>query len=317
MKLNSISPLNFNKNNTLKSPQKNTDCLTKSIRNGDFNAANYPKFYYINQISFGVRKPSANEITERIGEENFPSPAIVKRLKDIGKSSKFSLYEIHMEHYEDLLDCQTLDEAKEKYPEFKDVIDAKDIDINSLKRAFVLKKIANGEIEGIAIEDLSLEILKKYFGQLISANKKEEYWNISNNAIPSIAKTLNIKLPNKMYMLKTALSSGEYKARMSKTITEKMQEPEYKEKMERVYRASKLAWNRHPEITDMMSEVAKDFPWLAVILSKKEKGIELNQKEERYLFAYCGKCEEAMPGYKKIISDERRKILAEWDKTEG
>lgn len=73
-----------------------------------------------------------------------------------------------MEYYKDLLNCSTLKEAKQKYPEFKEVIDAKDIDYNSQNKLSAIYKIGNKQISGINIENLSLALLKKYYGQAIS-----------------------------------------------------------------------------------------------------------------------------------------------------
>lgn len=46
----------------------------------------YPKNYYLNQVSFGIKSSIyANDLITKIGEENFPSPQIVKKLREIGE----------------------------------------------------------------------------------------------------------------------------------------------------------------------------------------------------------------------------------------
>ena len=106
-------------------PQKNPIQITQNQKSNLLNAS-YPKSYYLNQISF-KKQLRANQIIEKIGEENFPNPNILKKLQEIGESKDFSLYNIHLECYKALLDCSTLAQAKEIFPEFEDVIDANDI----------------------------------------------------------------------------------------------------------------------------------------------------------------------------------------------
>jgi len=407
MNLNNIFSLNFNKNIALKSQKQSNSYQTNSLRSDDFKVVMYPKSYYLNQVSFGSKRPSANVILQRIGEENFPSYEIVRRLKDIGESNDFSLYNIHMDYYRDLLDCSTLEEAQEKYPEFINVVDAKDIDIDTLSKRSVLYAISQGKVKGIDINNLSLEMLKKYYGKLNGVNKKEEYWGLSNKALDFIFDTLNIKKINGRYANTASSQSDDFLAMRSKMQTERMQssenrdelsqtiskiyqdpdsiynteefkqkrtqassyaqkrpetrlkrsktmkelrqdpnstynseeykinhiqslntdeykakqsvisakrhlDPKYRAIMDKVYEARSLAYERHPEITDMMSEVAESFPRLGEIIRKQERGIELTEQERKYNQAYFRECESRMPGYQKIISEEQHNILVEW-----
>ena len=503
MNINNITSLNLNKNTILKSQKKNTNYSINSIESCDFKTVTYLKDYYLNQISFGT-KYTANQIIARLGEGNFPSPEIVKKLKDIGESKDYSLYDIHTERYNEILDCQSLKEAKEKYPEFQDVIDAKDIDTNVLERRHTLRKIADNRIEGIKIEDLSLELLKRNYGKLINTDRKAEYWDISRGTIFALADMLNIKLLNKTYFFTVTSNSkeakaktsaamkklwknpdsvfhtDEYKAKVSASLTEshkdpnsgfndpktrekisnsvaelwqdsdsvykspecrakksaslveshkdpnsgfnspecnakrsqamtklrqnpnskyntqefkdkrslimiilrsdpdsvynspeyraklsaslseahkdpdstfnspeyraklsaslsearkdpnskyntqeyrenrsqltqeQWQNPEFRDKMEKVYEACRIAYDLHPEITDMLSSVADEFPLLGKILDKLQAKKELNDAEKAYRLAYFRECDKRMPGYKNIIGDEQHKILVEW-----
>ena len=497
MNINNITSLNLNKK------KKNTNYSINSIESCDFKTVTYLKDYYLNQISFGT-KYTANQIIARLGEGNFPSPEIVKKLKDIGESKDYSLYDIHTERYNEILDCQSLKEAKEKYPEFQDVIDAKDIDTNVLERRHTLRKIADNRIEGIKIEDLSLELLKRNYGKLINTDRKAEYWDISRGTIFALADMLNIKLLNKTYFFTVTSNSkeakaktsaamkklwknpdsvfhtDEYKAKVSASLTEshkdpnsgfndpktrekisnsvaelwqdpdsvykspecrakksaslveshkdpnsgfnspecnakrsqamtklrqnpnskyntqefkdkrslimiilrsdpdsvynspeyraklsaslseahkdpdstfnspeyraklsaslsearkdpnskyntqeyrenrsqltqeQWQNPEFRDKMEKVYEACRIAYDLHPEITDMLSSVADEFPLLGKILDKLRAKKELNDAEKAYRLAYFRECDKRMPGYKNIIGDEQHKILVEW-----
>lgn len=520
MNLGYILPLNLNKNVALKSPKQNICYSRNSIRNIDLNNITYPKNYYLNQISFGIQY-CANETIDHIGKENFPNQEIVEKLFEIGKSKDYSLYDMHLKHYKDLLDCSTLDEAKELYPEFQDVIDAKDIEISSFDKRSILNKISKGKIEGINIDTLALDILKRHYGKLYSIGVREQYWNLRYGSLIKLMNALNIKPLNRIYMvtaiahsdefksncskaqilhwqdpeskekfhqvvntpefkakksqnsirnwqnpefrekyfktvhsaeyrekrsqlsiknwqnpefrekqtqtrstdeykakqsqimkkhwqdpnsalnsethkialsqsmkkshkdpnslfnteeyrikrseISTALwqnidfiekqlkarSTEEHKARRSQAIAvlwqdpnsaynsdkfkeiiskkskeywqnpesrekqtqlmqERWQDPEYKEKMSKFFEAQKEAYKRHPEITNMMSEVAKSFPKLREIIRKTKSGIELTEEENMYNLKYFKECARNMPGFQKIIGQEIRKILLEW-----
>ncbi len=377
---------------------------TKSLKTNNYpyqintNISSYPKNYYLNQIAFGFKSTlSAIDLIAKIGEENFPSEKIVEKLKRLGFSKDFSLYDIHMEHYKDLLNCSTLEEAKQKYPEFKDVIDAKDIDYKSEHKKSVLYRVGNKQIPGIDIKDLSLELLKKQYGQLISTAKKDKYYNCKDTTTFDLFERLKIKKMNTGYLLFATKSNFKNKELISKkakkrwaeddgrlrkisaetakklwekddgTLRRKKSEamlrfwelddgtlrenlsnavkkqwkrddgslrdkvsinshtpkatqkrantinsPKYKEKMKKYKQALKLAWARHPEITNIMSEVAKLYPGLTRILEKIKRGIKLTETEEAARNAYFKECERRMPGYKNIIGQEYHNILIDW-----
>ncbi len=171
------------KNNTVKI---NTNAESRNY--GNTKLMSYPANYY---LSFGKKEKTHEEIIKRIGEENFPSIEILENFR-IQKDK--SLYEVHTEYYKDLLDCKTLEEAKEKYPEFEDVIDAKDINIEKLPHQSALYKISQGKIDGTSLDTLSLELLKRYYGEVKTLKKPQNYWNISSQTFyKQIFPELNIK----------------------------------------------------------------------------------------------------------------------------
>ena len=88
---------------------------------------------------------------------------------------------------------------------------------------------------------------------------------------------------------------------------------EFREKMTKWWEAQRLAWDRHPELTEQKSEIAKSYPGLAKILEKKRKKIPLMQGEKIYLYKYYRECQEKMPNHIKIIEQEARNIYYnEW-----
>ena len=81
--------------------------------------------------------------------------------------------------------------------------------------------------------------------------------------------------------------------------------------MKKYYEAHSLAFERHPDILQKMSDIAKDFPDLARIIDKRRQGIPLSEHEMKRRNSYLKKCSLKMPGYLKIIGAEYHKILVE------
>ena len=202
------------------------------IKNNKNILAYYPSN---DSVSFGAK--TSKQMIEKIGEENFPSPKIFETVKQTSKyDNNFSLYNIHIEYYRNLLNCKTLKEAKKKYPEFEQVIDAKDLDPS--KMSYSLKQIKNGK-KNIKIEDLSLDLLKKYFSQLIAINKKDEYYGISANGMRNMLEILNFPVYAKQYAIVLYKHNPEFLENASK-------------------KSSEYAKN-HPEKGKQHSEFMKDF----------------------------------------------------------
>ena len=381
------------------------------------------------------------------------------------------LCDIHKDFYSRLLDCSSLDEAKQLYPEFTDVIDANELPQKEYNG--FLKKVANGEVEGANIETLSLDIIKKHYGQSQGYAKKEAYWGLDPKSNQNLFSKLNIKTLNREYFITISRETPERRAicsqnsqklwqnpeyrdgrsedakkrwerpeyrqmreeslqqqwadpakreaqaeamrrmhsqdgfeekriasikkgwqddkrraeliqinqqnssirwanpeareKMSALMREKWQDPEYREKIcsgisERMverwkdpnyielktaertaqwsnpefreymsdtmkahwqdpaYRermaiyseALKLAWEMHPDISERMSEIAKEFPSLGKILTKTQSNISLTQGEEQLLMAYYKKCHEQMPNFTRIVGQTQKEILAIW-----
>ena len=76
--------------------------------------------------------------------------------------------------------------------------------------------------------------------------------------------------------------------------------------------AQRLAWKRHPEITEKMSEIAKRYPGYRQILEKQKNGKTLTENEYHILLAFHKECETKIPGRHKIIGQEYHNILVEW-----
>ena len=145
---------------------------------------------------------------------------------------------LHKEYYAPLLDCKTLDEAKEIYPEFQDVIDIKDLDLKKINSK-ILKQIARGDFEGLTKENASLEFLKKYVGQLIPVIPySKDYFNLSHTTARKLIGIFNISM-DKRYRdvilsekqsqnFKKHYQDPQYRAKMSERMRNLYQDPQYR-----------------------------------------------------------------------------------------
>ena len=190
---------------------------------------------------------------------SFSGKSLVQQVKDLEKDAflsdglreyilsyiddKNNLIDLHKEYYASLLNCKTLDEAKELYPEFRDVVDLKDVDLSSIS-FYAPKQIAKGQIEGLNKENASLVFLKKYIGELIPLNNigNEDYFHLNNSAIKKILKFLNISMNDNYESLIT-------KNRKSEAAKARWQDEEFREKT--------LKSLNSPETKAKLSEAAK------------------------------------------------------------
>lgn len=192
MKISSINNIKLNyMNKTVNSTLSN---INKNIGLKDLYPANYT-----NYISFGAKARTNQEKLDFIGKDNFPNQQILDSFKQvIDNDEDKKLYEIHEEYYADLLECKTLNEAKKRYPEFEDVLDAKDVDDN--RPHSLLNKVKNGEKEGLCIDDLSLKLLQAHYAKRVGVYADKKFYDFNSGSMRSLFLKLNIKELPKKYM---------------------------------------------------------------------------------------------------------------------
>ena len=134
-----------------------------------------------------------------------------------GNKSKETLINIHKKFYESLKNCFTLDEAKQKFPEFKDVIPAENI--NPHEGSFI-DDFQKGKLEYFDTdEDLSLQLLKLYWGEGFSINDLRRYSD--GKSLSHTLNKLNIPTVDRTYGHILKLSDPEYNERLTREMTEK------------------------------------------------------------------------------------------------
>ena len=92
-----------------------------------------------------------------------------------GNKNSETLIDIHKKFYASLKDCLSIKEVKEKFPEFKDVLSENDVQFS---KDTIFDSIKKGEMEFFDTEeDLSLQLLKLYWGEGFSLNDLKKYTN--------------------------------------------------------------------------------------------------------------------------------------------
>lgn len=229
----------------------------------------YPAKFYSSRFdinfSGGRKTLSLQEQVDRLNLDILPqniSNAIQNALKT---NDKQTLYDIHTELFSPLSECKTLNEAKILYPEFQDVLDAKNLPENLMSPTLI--KIKNNKIEGINLENLSLELLKTHYAKGISPNSRDAYFGLSKDASLKIFETLNIKRLDGTYLRLLGDCSPEKRERVSKSWTEE-------KRKQHSITANKI-WDNQ-EKRQAQSEKRKNWfqnhPEAAEEISKREKG---------------------------------------------
>ena len=156
-----------------------------------FNFIQYNRNLDFDTISFTGKKTLTQQIKE-LPSNAFLSDGLRNYIMD--NINQKNILDLHKEYYAPLMYCNTLDEAKKLYPEFLNVVDINDIDLNKTNNRTV-KKIANGEIKGLSKENASLLFLQKYIGRLEPLKGNEEqYFNINYHTMEGLLKYLNISM---------------------------------------------------------------------------------------------------------------------------
>ena len=218
MKISNIQTI---KNYTYKKNHPNKQ--TPKIQHKDINLNFYPAF-------LGGYSLNLSKINENLKEEQYP-PDIYESVQNTlkqGNPQNKTLYDIHFEKYEGVLDCYSLDELKEKYPEFKNVISIYDTEG---KEGSFIRNFIEGKSEVFQQdEDLTLQLIKLYWGQGFSLNdlSKHVSENLNNkenfNLYYTMVKKLNIPLMNGHYAHLLKFSNKEYNKNLTEKISIKIKE---------------------------------------------------------------------------------------------
>ena len=203
-----------------------------------------------------------------------------------GNKTKETLISIHKKYFAKLKECFSLDEIKSKFPEFKDVISS---DNAKISKGSFIDKFQKGELEFFDNdEDLSVQLIKLYWGEGFSLNDLKRYAD-GQDLYYTMTK-LHIPTANRDYGHILKFSDPEYNERLTREMTEKrlaaldkkaqMQdgEPVYikrgplsAEHRQKISESLKKFYQENPERIYDMSERQKEF-----YLQNPEKAEEIS-----------------------------------------
>lgn len=171
-----------------------------------------------------------NETFEHLKEEDYPSDIqemVLTEIENKNPDNK-TLYDIHFEKYKGILDCYSLDELKEKYPEFESVVSAYDV---IAKDNSFIGQFQNNELELFSNdEDLTLQLIKLYWGQGFSLTDlsnhiaKQDKNGKGKNLYYAMNNKLNIPFMNPRYASVLKLSNKEYNEKFTSLLAIKLKE---------------------------------------------------------------------------------------------
>lgn len=188
--------------------------------------------------------------------------AVIKAELKNPKNSK-SLMDMHLATYAKLNDCRNLDEVRNLYPEFGEVLSAE----NVIKhRSVNIKKIE----KVIPLSDLSIYILKERWGKLKTFDEIAKSLGLENrNSLAWFVDKLRIPEFNKNYvvLLRASDEAGNNLIAQKTKDYNKLHRQEIVEKNRRVSamtvdiqrEITQEAWNRLPHVKAALSDMAKQY----------------------------------------------------------
>ena len=224
-----------------------------------------------------------NETYKNLNSDEYPCDIEENVLQTILENNpqNKTLYDVHFEKYKGVLDCYSLEQLKEKYPEFSDVVSAWDVEAQ--KGSFI-DKYKNNELDAFEnSEDLTLQLIKLYWGQGFSLNGLSDY--LVNNSqdekgiqLNYVMDKLNIPLMNRKYARVLKLSNKKYNEDFTSQMSIKLREAKEAKKQlaqgeavviprgplssahrEHISQGLKRYYRENPEKIYEMSERQKEF----------------------------------------------------------
>lgn len=305
MKIQQISIPKFIKNANLTNkinPSANSYNLDNLENNRSNSSFSYP-IPFLGGFSLDL------EATNTALKDNECPPDIkelVNKVLEDGNIDDNTLHDIHFEKYAGVLDCYTLDELKEKYPEFSNTISAYSVQ-RSVKGS-VVDDFLQGTSEIFqSSEDLTLQLIKLYWGRGFSLSDLEKYTaqytpnGKGVNLYYAMTKKLGIPLMSSHYASILKLSNKKYNTEFTTQMAIKRAEAkEAKEQLAEgepvVIPKGHLSQAHKDHISQGLKEHFKNHP---------EKIYEMSERQKKF---YAENPQEA--GKLSVIGDYA------WNKTQ-
>lgn len=264
----------------------------------------------------------------------------ISRLLEGGSTSHPTLRELHLQTYAPLLDCKTLDEARNLFPEFMGVLDAKAV----LQRQRAnIRKIE----EHCPKERLSLLLLQELWGKLtpqaelakqlgLSSHRQLDYFKSAicfpnrSTAYTNLLKASEPEMNSEMARKTTAynLLHPDLMYARNKRAAQFTKTPEYREaqkqrlrqhfidhpeKREFAKRVSQTVWDRLPH----MKQALKDFlekecsQYTRSVIKKLFTGEKFSSADARVRMQFYKDFWAKYPEFRQEYSQMRKAVVAE------
>jgi len=221
MKIQAINNFNFYKN-SFKNNRIEDNVLNNTPQNTVYRG--FPTAqHYLSYINFtGGYSEDLAETIKSLDSKYYPPDIkeMAQNVVDNGNPDGLRLIDIHRQKYGKINEMESLDEVKEEFPEFRDVLSDREI---SYEANSFIDDVKNDKLEYFDPEvDLALQLLQMYWADGFSLNDLKNYTNGKN--IYSAFVALNIQRQTPLYGSILQKSDKEYEKRLTETIPEKRRE---------------------------------------------------------------------------------------------
>lgn len=251
-----------------------------------------------------------------------------------------TLKQVHSEIYEPLMKCQTLEEAKELFPEFTEI---KSADKVFKRNTGNIRKLT---LNGYLNENLSLKLLQEVWVKLKSQDEIANELGLRNrSSLGWILKKINFKNYSSNYRTLLISSDPEgraviaakttawnachpdlmqkknkYAAQFCKTAEYRKEHSNrmidydklHPERKEKIREFNLAVWKKVPEIRKAMSNFARSQDsFTKLVISKEISGINLSPCENRIKKSFYKKFWRENPEFKKLYKEAYKQVREE------
>lgn len=220
------------------------------------------------------------------GEEQEPflvKQEILKELEQRNPENK-TLIDVHKQVYAKLLNANDLDEIKLLYPTFRLVKKFNDVDFKDNAFVAEIKRGDNPIFNNK--EDLSVQLIKLYWGEGFSLSDIAKQANTKPSTISAVMEKLNIERVTPYYGRLLKLSDREYNERFTREIAEKMELIAAQKRGEPFIPRKPLTAEHKQHISESLIKFYSEHPERLALLSERQKEFFKNHPEEALIFRF-------------------------------
>lgn len=221
---------------------------------------------------------------------------VLARAKELSRnpvSEQPALKDLHKDVYRSLMGANTLEEAKELYPEFAGVIDAVELEGNRSKAVKAIKKI-------MSLKDFTLQYLKDLYSLMTEDNIVAKYGFTNRSLLQWLNTKLHITKPMGEYNLLVKMTDEAENNRIAELSRQQVKNnPEAHLEMSR----KGAATQKRPEVIEKKRAMMKEFH------KNNPKYAEKTRLISQRTWAKCPEIRKALSEYTASQNDITRKTL--------